>query len=148
MEKPRLWYGTTISSIQIMRFCEMDVLASSHVMGSTMLRGLSCLIHVASWMLSKTNSQSRHILARQTNSETVHRRSYQGRRSENIGDVRPIELNLKPSFTIASLSRSMILRNGMDLKTLHRDIVANVMRSVYGDLLKVRPSQGGVSAFS
>jgi hypothetical protein len=78
----------------------MAVLASSHAMDSILLR----LAHVASLMFSKTSSQNRHVLARETNSGTVHRRSFQGRWSEKLADVRPIELNLKPSFAIASSS--------------------------------------------
>jgi hypothetical protein len=120
--------------IQIMRFRDMDVLASSHVMD------VASLIHLASLTNSKITSQSRHVLARETNSETVHRRSFQGRWSENIGDVRPTELNLKPLFAIASLSPSMISRNGMTLQTLHRGMAADAMCVVWGVLLTVQPS--------
>lgn len=84
---------------------------------------------------SKILSQSRHIFARDTNSETVHRRSFQGRRSKNIGDVRPTELNLKPSIRITPSSLSMSSRNEIDLQTLHRDMTADAMGVLYGVLL-------------
>jgi hypothetical protein len=83
-------------------------------------------------------AQSRHVSARDISSDTVHSRSFQERWSENIGDVRPTELNLKPSFMIAFSSRLMILRNGMDLHTIHKDMVTNVTRLVCGVLLTVQ----------
>ena len=120
-------------SIQIMGFRGMAALASSHVNSLGVSHSLP-MHHSCSLILNKMLAQSRQVLARDTSSGTVHRRWSQGRWSENLGDVRPTKLNLKPSSSTASLPLLINLRNGIDLHTLHRDITADAMCVVCGVL--------------
>jgi hypothetical protein len=82
-------------------------------------------------------AQIRQDSARDAMSETVLRRWFQGiLYNKRGGDVRPTALNLNPPFATASPSPARSLRNGMDLQTIHRDIVTDIMRVFYGILLR------------
>ena len=71
-------------------------------------------------------AQSGHVLARETTSAIVHRRSFQARSSQATDGARPAALNMKSSSTPAAADSGVIsLRKGIELQTLQSDMIDN-----------------------
>jgi hypothetical protein len=116
-----------------MRFREMAALASSHLM-NFISASRPQLMFLA---ISKILAQSGHVFARDSISGTVHRRTFQGKSTEAVDDVRP---------ATASGPLVISLRKGIDLQTLHRDMIVDAMREVCGNSLIIQLSASWSSA--